>query len=83
MLNVRLGCFSSSAGDHIKSGWGITLMFEFLELGLLQVDIHLIDNNIHACPGWNRQLWCKYISRHTSLLEAAFGKIGFAEIAKN
>ena len=79
MLNVRLER-EQSAGDHIKSGWGITLMFEFLELGPLQVDIHLIDNNIHALFRAEFETTAEYISRHTSLLEAAFGKIGFAEI---
>lgn len=79
MLNFRLGQ-EHSADSQTTPGWRITLDFEFSELGPVQVQLHLTDNNIHALFLAEYESTAGRILRHSNLLEAAFNKIGFDAI---
>jgi len=72
-----------SAKDQNTSSWVVTLNFNFKELGPVQAQLHLTDNNISTVFRAEQENTVKSISKQINLLDTAFRDIGFDAINLN
>ncbi len=79
LINFRLEQ-EKSAEEQGASGWAITLNFDFRELGPVQAQLHLTDNNIYTLFRAERISTAERLSGEMNLLQTAFNNIGFDAI---